>query len=104
MANVRRASLRSPLAGRLILLILSVAFVGLVPVHAYSPSSSYPPSSGFNQPGNLLITDQFNNRVSKSILTASRSCGVLGLVTPNPATPALARSSEAMMLSDCQMG
>ncbi len=103
MTNVRSASLRSRLVGRLILLILSVAFVGLVPVHAYSPSSSYPPSSGFNQPGNLLITDQFNNRVieidpnSKSIVW---SFGSGNSQTCNPGPGSIIGSNDAERLSN----
>jgi hypothetical protein len=96
MANLCRRSSR-PLVRRLIILILSAALVVLVPAHAY------PQSSGFNQPGNLLITDQFNNRVieidpsSKSIVW---SFGSGNSQTCNPGPGAIIGSNDAERLSN----
>jgi hypothetical protein len=79
--------------------MLLVALVGLLPAHA----SAYPPSSGFNQPGNLLITDQFNNRVieidpsSKSIVW---SFGSGNSQTCNPGPGAMIGSNDAERLSN----
>jgi hypothetical protein len=42
------------------ILTLSIAFAMLVPISAVAPAHAV---SGFNTPGNILITDQFNNRV-----------------------------------------
>jgi hypothetical protein len=97
MPNLPRIFVKAPLAGRVIILILVplvVAFVGLMPAHA---------SSGFNQAGNLLITDQFNNRVieldpgSNSIVWSfgsgnSQSC--------NPGPGAIIGSNDAERLSN----
>jgi hypothetical protein len=46
-------------ACKVLLLLLVLGLLALVPAHAFA----YPQPSGFNQAGNLLITDQFNNRV-----------------------------------------
>jgi hypothetical protein len=97
MTNAHRRSLKPPLAGRLIILILAAGLVGLLPVRAS------PQSSGFNQPGNLLITDQFNNRVieidpsSKSIVW---SFGSGNSQTCNPGPGAIIGSNDAERLSN----
>ena len=44
----------------IVLATASIAAYGIAPVRAGVVSTT---SSGFNQPGNILITDQFNNRV-----------------------------------------
>ena len=93
----------------MLVVALLVAFAGAVPAHAVSYAASYgggtspTPLSAFNQPGNLLITDQFNNRVieidpnTKAIVW---SFGSGSSQTCNPGPGSIIGSNDAERLAN----
>jgi len=89
----------SRLACCIALLILAVMSLGLLRAYA----SNYAQSGAFNQPGNLLVTDQYNNRVIEIDPTTKSIVWSFGSGNPlacNPGPGTIIGSNDAERLSN----